>query len=79
LIAHLQACGFDATRGASSMTVVAPAQSQSELRASKAESVFAQLCYLPAHEGMSSRDIERLAAAVQSFATGAVAGGRRAA
>ena len=65
LIAHLQTRGFDATRGASSMAVVAA--THGARRAAKAEKMFAQLCYLPAHEGMSARDIERIAAAVREF------------
>ena len=75
LIAYLQARGFDATRGASSMAVVA--LTNSGMRAPKATNVasaFAMLCYLPAHEGMSARDIERLAAAMREFEAGAVAG-----
>ncbi len=72
LIAHLHARGFDATRGASSMAVVAAAHDST--RAVKAESALTRLCYLPAHEGMSARDIERLAAAVREFEEGAVAG-----
>ena len=72
LIAHLQARGFDATRGASSMIVVSA--TQGDVRASATENAFAQLCYLPAHEGMSARDIERLAAAVREFEAGTVVG-----
>ena len=59
------------------MAVVAA--TQSERRASKAEQLFARLCYLPAHEGMRARDIERLAAAVRAFETDALAGNWRAA
>ncbi len=77
LIAYLQSHGFDATRGASSMAVVAA--TQSERRASKAEQLFARLCYLPAHEGMRARDIERLAAAVRAFEADDLAGNWRAA
>ena len=77
LIAYLQARGFDATRGVSSMGVV-PAM-QGGVRAVTAENAFSMLCYLPAHEGMSARDIKRLAAAVREFEAGAVAGNWRAA
>ena len=80
LIAHLQAKGFDATRGASSMAVVAATTDGARAAAAtNAAKAFAQLCYLPAHEGMSEADIERLAAAVQTFEAGAVAGDWRAA
>ena len=75
-IAYLQSRGFDATRGASSMAVVS---THGESRARKAEQLFAQLCYLPAHEGMSEQDVERLVAAVQAFDAGAMAGNWRAA
>ena len=72
LIVHLRAHGFDATRGVSSMAVVAaPGGSRAILAASAAENTaanaFAAQCYLPAHDGMRVRDIERLAAAVAEF------------
>jgi hypothetical protein len=50
-----------------------------DARAENLAKVFAQLCYLPAHEGTSEADIERLAAAVREFETGAIAGNWRAA
>ncbi len=68
LIGHLQARGFDATRGASSMAVVA---ARGDARAGAAENAFEQLCYLPAHENMNEGDVERLAAAVREFEAGA--------
>jgi dTDP-4-amino-4,6-dideoxygalactose transaminase len=77
LIAHLQSRGFDATRGTSSMSVVTG--TQADMRAAKAEQVFAHQCYLPAHEGMSARDIERLATALQEFDAGVMTGDWRAA
>ena len=80
LIAHLQARGFDAARGASSMGVVAATQGASHagqaapmvthMVAHMVTHMVAQLCYLPAHEGMSARDSERLAAAVREFDAG---------
>lgn len=74
LIAHLQAHGFDATRGASSMTVVeVPA---GRARAAQADAAFAQQLYLPAHEGLRARDIERLAQAVRAFEAGAKSAAR---
>jgi perosamine synthetase len=72
LIAYLRARGFDATRGASSMAVVGAMQG--EVSAPKAEKVFEQLCYLPAHEGMSAHNVERLAEAMRAFESGVVAG-----
>ena len=77
LIAYLQVRGFDATRGASSMAVVAATPGGA--RASQAENTFSRLCYLPAHEGMSAHDIECLAAALRTFEAGTVAGDWRAA
>lgn len=75
LIEHLQSRGFDATRGASSMAVVQPRCADdgevrggsADARASRAEHLFAQLCYVPAHEGMDAGDIENLAAAIRDF------------
>lgn len=76
LIAHLQTRGCDATRGASSMDVVAA--TQGDVRATKAANAYAMLCYLPVHEGVSANDIEHIAAAVREFEAGAVAGDWRA-
>lgn len=76
LIAHLQPRGFDATRGASSMTVVA---AWGDARVMAAENAYAQLCYLPAHEGMSEGDVVRLAAAVREFEATPAVGNWRAA
>ena len=77
LIAYLRTRGFDATRGASSMAVVAA--TRGDARASAAQSALEQQCYLPAHEGMNERDIERLAAAVREFEAADAAGSWRAA
>jgi dTDP-4-amino-4,6-dideoxygalactose transaminase len=80
LIAHLQAQGFDATRGASSMAVVVATQcGMGAATGANAANAFAMQCYLPAHEGMSAQDIERLAGAVREFEADAVAGDWRAA
>lgn len=65
LVAYLQCRGFDATRKASSIGVLpAPAGIPA---ASAAHAAFANLLYLPAHEGMSAGDIERLARAIGDF------------
>ena len=77
LMTYLQGQGFDATRGASSMTVVTATRGDG--RAGTAETVFAQQCYLPAHEDMNESDIERLAAAVREFEARPVPGDWRAA
>lgn len=65
LVRRLAARGFDATRRASSLDVI-PAP-PGALPAPEAARVFSRLIYLPAHEGMSPGDIERLAAAVVAF------------
>ncbi len=65
LIRRLSARGFDATRHASSLGVVAPPPGMPP--AAQAQRVCEQLVYLPAHEGMCERDVERLAAAVVAF------------
>jgi perosamine synthetase len=65
LIRRLAARGYDATRQASSLGVVAAPPGA--LPAAEALRTFSQLVYLPAHEGMSAVDIERLAAAVNAF------------
>ena len=65
LIRRLAARGFDATRQASSLGVLTPPPGSPA--AAEAQRTFAQLVYLPAHEAMNERDIERLAAAVVAF------------
>ena len=65
LIDHLAQHGFDAAISASSLGVIAaPAGAEP---ATEAAWIFSTLVYLPAHEGMSGRDIERLAHAVERF------------
>jgi perosamine synthetase len=65
LIRRLAARGFDATRQASSLGVLASPRGAPA--AAEAQRTFVQLVYLPAHEAMNERDIERLAAAVVAF------------
>lgn len=65
LVRRLLARGFDATRQASSLAVIAPPRGASS--AAEATRVFERLVYLPAHEGMTADDIERMAAAVAAF------------
>jgi dTDP-4-amino-4,6-dideoxygalactose transaminase len=65
LIQHLLQQGFDATRGASSMGVVAPPAGRA--RALEAEQLFAEMLYLPMHEGMSANDAERLIHEIEWF------------
>jgi dTDP-4-amino-4,6-dideoxygalactose transaminase len=69
LVRHLWAAGFDATRGASSMYVVEPPAGRAGAAAAEATRAFARMLYLPAHEGTSRRDLERLARAVNGFGT----------
>jgi dTDP-4-amino-4,6-dideoxygalactose transaminase len=65
LVNRLLARGIDATRHASSLGVIAPPRGA--LPAAEASRAFEQLVYLPAHEGMSATDVERMAAAVAAF------------
>jgi perosamine synthetase len=65
LIDHLATCGFDAACGTSSLGVINAPEGHSV--AVEARRVFASILYLPAHEGMNARDIERLAAALATF------------
>ncbi len=74
LIRRLAARGFDATRRASSLGVVAPPPGM--LPAAQAQRTFGQLVYLPAHEDMREHEIERLAAAVAAFVPRARSGAR---
>jgi dTDP-4-amino-4,6-dideoxygalactose transaminase len=63
---HLIACGFDATRGASSMSVVEPPDA-AHARAGQAEQELGRLLYLPVYPGVSATDLERLAEAIAGF------------
>lgn len=65
IVRRLAARGFDATRHASSLGVL-PAP-PGAAPAAEAGHVFAALVYLPAHEGMTPAQIERMAAAVNAF------------
>lgn len=61
LIHHLWARGIDATRGASSLCVVAPPGDRPEVNPIEAIEMFARLLYVPTYAGLESRDVERLA------------------
>ena len=65
LIGHLAARGFDATHKASSIGLLAAPPGCAP--AAEATRAFSRLIYLPAHEGMSGADIERLADAMAEF------------
>lgn len=63
---HLMGCGFDATRGASSMCAVEPPD-DSRPRASEVERELKRLLYLPVYPGISTAELERLAEAIAGF------------
>jgi dTDP-4-amino-4,6-dideoxygalactose transaminase len=65
LVRRLAARGFDATRHASTLDVLAPPPGR--LPAAEVARTFASLVYLPAHEAMRIAEIERMAAAVVAF------------
>ncbi len=66
LIAALREHGFDATRGATSMGVISAPEGRSQ--PVRAQRMLREIVYLPVHEAMRSGDVERLAAALRSFA-----------
>lgn len=68
LMRHLWTKGLDATRGASSLCVVEPPAGRPDAVATQARHAMERLLFLPVYEGMSPRDIERLAHAVRDFA-----------
>ncbi len=65
LVRRLVARGFDATQQASTLAVIQPPPGAAP--AAEASRAFAQLVYLPAHEGMRIGEVERMAAAVAAF------------
>lgn len=66
LMRHLWRAGFDATRGASSMSLVESSSRDSEPCRAAAESL-ARLLYLPFDSSMTAAEIARLARAVSEF------------
>lgn len=66
LIRSLWQSGFDATRGASSMTVIEPDDPGLPVP-HQARDSLRRLLYLPFDESMSDADVQRLAAAIRNF------------
>lgn len=64
LVRRLWRHGFDATRGASSMSVVDPPPDRPELEPREARRVMDQVLYLPVYPGIADHDLARLARAV---------------
>lgn len=64
MIHSLWARGIDATRGASSLSVVAPPGDRPETGPEEALAMFARLLYVPVESGLGLRGVERLARAV---------------
>ncbi len=64
LVRHLWRRGFDATRGRTSLAVVAPPRDRPELAAAQAASAFSGLVYLPVHVDARPADLTRLCRAV---------------
>jgi perosamine synthetase len=64
LIPHLWARGFDATRGRTSLAVLAPPKDRPELRAAEVTETFSRVVYLPVHGGARRQDLVRLGHAV---------------
>jgi dTDP-4-amino-4,6-dideoxygalactose transaminase len=68
MITFLWQHGFDATRGASSMTVV-PVDNPSLPSPVQAIDSFRRLLYLPFDGSMTDEEIQQLATAIRSYAT----------
>jgi dTDP-4-amino-4,6-dideoxygalactose transaminase len=67
LMRYLWARGFDATRGASSLGVVAPPREKPDAAASEAQAAMTEMVYLPVSAQMSPDQLERLATEVRAF------------
>jgi len=67
LMHHLWRRGFDATRGASSLSVVEAPGDRPNIVPTSAQQMFSQLLYLPVDASLSLEEIHRLAAAVLEF------------
>jgi perosamine synthetase len=68
LMRHLWTRGFDATRGATSLCVVDPPADRADLEPAEARQALARILFLPLDPGVTRRDIERMAQAVNDFA-----------
>ena len=68
LMERLWSAGFDATRGASSLTVVPPPRDRPELAATQAQQAMQRVLYLPVYSGVRDRDLQKLARVVTSLA-----------
>lgn len=68
LVRHLWSAGFDATRAASSMSLVESSDSAAEPCRSARESL-SRLLYLPFDPAMTHDDIQRLADSIKSFSS----------
>ena len=75
LVRLLWACGFDATRHASSLTVVDP-PTEHAVPATNMAQMMERLLYLPMHPGMQEHERARLARIVDDFETAHACGGR---
>lgn len=67
LMQHLWDLGLDATRGASSLYVVAAPDSASHLEPRNARHAMSQVLYLPVYPEAPERDLSRLVQAVTAF------------
>lgn len=67
LTRHLWSRGFDATRGRTSLAVVAPPRHRPELTAPEAAGTLSRVVYLPVHAAARSDQLDRLVDAVRDF------------
>lgn len=68
LVAHLRACGFDATHGASSLTVVRPAPERPDVRCPRAETIVDRILFVPAYPEVPASGRVRLGEALVEWA-----------
>ena len=67
LMRHLWKCGFDATRGPSSLCAIAAPPDRPGGGTPEADRLMRQILFLPVHTGLSREDAERLARAIAEF------------
>lgn len=67
LMRHLWECGFDATRGTSSLCAIEAPPDRPENGIPEATLLMRQILFLPVHTGLSHGDVERLARAIAEF------------
>jgi dTDP-4-amino-4,6-dideoxygalactose transaminase len=67
LVSHLWRHGFDATRGATSLTIVPAPKERADLGAREADQAMSRVVYLPVYPELTGKELQRLTRAAAEF------------